>query len=468
MPTLRELLNPQTADAQLAANPPERSGVTTDKVAAEVSRYPGVNADVAIGNLAGRAPAAPTTPPAPVDRGYAGGMAESEARKMWQANGNDATGWNKNPDGTWSAPGSIKAGENGSTSYMDRINNAFGQFKPKSENDIIKEETSAIQDQINAINNVFDSRVAAASKANEGRVGSTRALNTEAGTAFSPMGAAATDATNASNQQIIDSINNDRLAEISNLMAAARGAATKRIESQTDRFIGLANDQVTALANAYNLSADEEKNLRDAVIARAKLTGTLDGDPTIELRQLLADEAQRKTQNDLATRELDAKIREAEASGKKVIQGDNGKVLVYDPYTNKTTVLGDYGKGTGSGSGTFSQDSFYDLIISDLSNGTIDYNAVIADYGADVAKRVDDRIRELRRNGKDPFAGPAAPPANTPAVLDRAPGVQYPSRPTSSGSNSSMPSVRVGPDGKVQLYNEPARVNPNDYITTIR
>lgn len=305
---------------------------------------------------------------------------------------------------------------------MDRINSAFGQFKPKSEEDIIKQETSMVQDQINAINSVFDARIAAATKVNEGRTGSTRALNTEAGTAFSPMGAAATDVTNAANQQVIDSINADRLAEISNLMAAARGAATKRIESQTDRFIALANDQVKAFADAYGLSAQEEANLRSDAIARAKLTGDLGGDPTIELRQLLADEAQRKTQNDLANRELDAKIREAEASGKKVIQGDNGSILVYDPYTNKTTNLGSYAKG-GSGSGGFSQDSFYDLIISDLASGTTDYGTIITDYGSDVAKAVDTRIRELRRNGKDPFAQPTGIPDRAPDVTD--PGRQY-------------------------------------------
>lgn len=469
MPTLRELLNPQTADAQLAANPPAQSGLTTGQVASEVSRYPGINADAAIGNLAGRAPASPTPPAPTMDRGYSGGMSESEARKMWAANGNDATGWNKNPDGTWSAPGSVKAGESGSSSYIDRINNAFGQFKPKSESDIIREETSAIQDQINAINNVFDSRVSAATKANEGRSGSTRALNATAGTVFDPMGAAAADATTVANQQIIDSINNDRLAEISNLMAAARGSATKRIESQTDRFIGLANDQVTALANAYNLSADEENNLRNAVLARAKLTGSLDGDPTMELRQMLADEAQRKTSNDLATRELDAKIREAEASGKKVIQGDNGSVMVYDPYTGKTTNLGNYGKGTGTGSGNFSQDSFYDLIISDLASGNTDYGTIITDYGSDVAKAVDTRIRELRRNGKDPFA-PAGSPSSAPSVPDRI--VDSPSAPVGrtpvAPSNPSTPSLRIGANGKPELYYPERKSNVSDYITTIR
>lgn len=218
--------NANTSPAALA----ESSGVSQAEVMEESKRFPDLNPDAIIGNImskrsnvaAGKAPAAappPTTlsgsmaetqfakdsakleqmkglnappppsaqapaPPAPI------GMPESEARKYWEAAGNDSTGWQRNQDGSWTPDSSVNLGKKPAVDP----NSIEGKLQAASES--IQEEydrnqakldaLQATADQQNAqliqsIKDMYAQRKAQMERLNRGLVGSTTQAGIRAG-----------------------------------------------------------------------------------------------------------------------------------------------------------------------------------------------------------------------------------------------------------------------------------------------
>ena len=324
-----------------------------------------------------------------------------------------------------SSSGSSSSVSGGGTNFgellTDRIDKAFSAFAPKTEEEILETEMDKIQDQINAINAVYDTRRLDAVRGNKGRLGQTKALNVASGTSFDPIGAAKVDERETTNQQILDAIEQERLAEIANITAAARGSATTRVERNADRLIEIANSEISALADAFGLSAQEAQSLRNEAISRANLTGELGGDPTIALRRFLSDEGQRQFDNTLSRdqfgldeRQTDANIRqvdsnisnanarlrlaeqEAARAGAELVQLPNGDFGYFDLDTRGFVTLGNFAaprSGGGTGTQERSRNNFIEGLAVGVLNGENSFSFIEEDYGPEIAEDVEAYLR---------------------------------------------------------------------------
>lgn len=230
-----------------------------------------------------------------------------------------------------------------------------------TEDQLLERENARIQEQVDAINALFDARVGSAEVAGRGRLGSTRALNAVSGNLFNPFGQARRAETESANQAIINEINRERAAQISNLYAAARGEATRAFESQEDRLVQTADLFINSMVDAYKLTADEANSLRNNALSIAALTGQLDGESTLDqqrldlsLQQYLTDAAFQADQNARANRELELQVEQARQSGFQPQQFADGTVGYWDfsQPTPQFTTIGNFARITGGGGGS--------------------------------------------------------------------------------------------------------------------
>jgi hypothetical protein len=234
-----------------------------------------------------------------------------------------------------------------------------------SEAEILAQEEAAIQNQVNALNQIYVNRTNEAQREGYDRLGRGRSLNALSGTAYSPFGEARTQGIERQNSQVIDAINAEKAAELANLYAAARGEATRKVEYQSAQLAENTNAYIDQMVNAYSLSQDEAESLRNEAARIAQLTGYYNGQATLDrensdfsqnmdLRSFLASREDELAGREQTNRQIDMQAEELRRSGYQVDQMADGTVGYWD-YSSGTprfTSIGNYAKAaTGSGSG---------------------------------------------------------------------------------------------------------------------
>lgn len=93
---------------------------------------------------------------------------------------------------TYGAPDGIGDGAGGyGSSLIEAIQSRFPSYNLETDQDVLYEqEVARIQNQIDAINALYDARITDEREAGRGREGQTNALSAVSGTAFSPFGTA--------------------------------------------------------------------------------------------------------------------------------------------------------------------------------------------------------------------------------------------------------------------------------------
>lgn len=235
-----------------------------------------------------------------------------------------------------------------------------------SEAEILAQEEAAIQNQVNALNQIYVNRTNEAQREGYDRLGRGRSLNALSGTAYSPFGEARTQGIERQNSQVMDAIRAEQAAELANLYAAARGEATRKVERNADRLSENTNAYIDQMVNAYSLSQEEAESLRSEAARIAQLTGYYNGQATLDrensdfsqnmdLRSFLAGREDELAGREQTNRQLDMQAEELRRSGYQVDQMADGTVGYWDysQGTPRFTSIGNYAKATGGGgSGT--------------------------------------------------------------------------------------------------------------------
>lgn len=232
----------------------------------------------AAGGTAAPATAAPSAAPT--------GISEDEARKQWAANGNNATGWTKNADGTWSNGGNNPGGvarpildgsTNGGTSDA-----STDVAKPRSQEEIRQDQLRQAQAMIDATEATFQDQLAGIRSRGVADLNQTSSIAVGAGLAGSPFQQAQEKKTTNATATEEKAAQNQRTAEISKIQAAALDRATDVYDKeiaryQTDRQFAAdekarSNADAAAKTTAARLAASETiKNLAKSGIALSEI-----------------------------------------------------------------------------------------------------------------------------------------------------------------------------------------------------
>lgn len=229
---------------------------------------------------------------------------------------------------------------------ISRIETAFPQIGNLSREELAAQEMSRIQDQIDALNRIYDIRVQEEQRRGEGRLGSTRSINALGGTLYDPFGAGRVAETEAVNQQAIGAVEAERANLIASLTNEAASRANAQFAEQTDQAIRRADSYVSAITNAYQLSQQEAQALRQEALQRAQLSGQLDGDPTLNYRQYLLDVTTQLETSRRADEQLELQRQQFERSGYETqVMPDGSLVAIdYSTFPPTTQVIGNYSR----------------------------------------------------------------------------------------------------------------------------
>lgn len=243
---------------------------------------------------------------------------------------------------------------------MDRINALFPEVEQLSEDELAAREMARIQDQIDAINQMFDVRMGEERRRGEGRMGQSRAVGALSGTLYDPFGQARMRETEAANVEAERAIE----AERRNLIASLTSEAAKRAQGRFSENRQLAMQRADALVNSitdvYRLNMQEQQALRQEALQRAQMTGELDGEPTLNYQQFLLDTTQALEQSRRADEQLELQRMQFERSGWQTQMMPDGSLVAID-YTTQppsTQVIGRYARPVAArGGGASAQDT---------------------------------------------------------------------------------------------------------------
>ncbi len=121
---------------------------------------------------------------------------------------------------------------------------------PVDEEAIRKKKLDEMQTEIDALNKVYAMKRHEAERAGLGRLGSAGAIQARRGLLGSDFGASQTAAQESANQDVYSAIDAEKNAKISNIMAAARGAAQSEIASKVEARRKGADSYVAFLKDA--------------------------------------------------------------------------------------------------------------------------------------------------------------------------------------------------------------------------
>lgn len=235
--------------------------------------------------------------------------------------------------------------------YMSQLNSRYGQSSTFDEEAYRKQSMDDLQRQIDAIKQKYVGVINAEQQAGSGRLGQQRGLSTISGTRFSPRGAAEQTNVENMNQKAIDAINADMNAEINAATAAANGMMQAEIRYRGQQASSSADSYLSNMLNAYKTYQGDRQMEQEQAARYAQLTGMYGGAPTLALRQYLTDTQNQSFQNDLANRELQAKIDQANQKNYSLSQLDDGTVVAFDPQTAQMSTLGKYARPVASSGG---------------------------------------------------------------------------------------------------------------------
>lgn len=254
------------------------------------------------------------------------------------------------PTPTQPTTGTVPPQSSTYSSMMDQINSRYGQTPAFDEAKTRAQSMADLQTQIDAIKQKYVGTIQAEQQRGEGRLGQQRGLSTVSGTRFSPRGAAEQTNVEGQNKSAIDAINADMNAEIAAATAAANGMLQQEIRYRGEQASSQADSYLKNMMSAYGLYQGDRQAEQDQAARYAQLTGSYGGAPTLALRQYLTDTQNQSFQNDLANRELQAKIDQAQQKNYSLSQLDDGTVVAFDPQTGQMSTLGKYAKQPASSS----------------------------------------------------------------------------------------------------------------------
>lgn len=250
---------------------------------------------------------------------------------------------------------------------MSRIESAFPEVSTMTQDELAAAEMARIQDQIDAINQLYDVRLADEQRKGEGRLGSTRSLNALSGSLYDPFGQARTTETEAYNREAEGAIQAERANLLASLTNEAAGRAQSQFQEQTAQALKRADSYVSAITNAYQLNQQEEEALRKEALQRAQLTGQLDGQDTLGYRQFLLDSVNALEDNARADQQLELQRQQYERAGYQTQVMPDGNLIAYDmnKFPPEPIVIGNYARPTtAGGSGGTTDDPALDYLNS--------------------------------------------------------------------------------------------------------
>jgi len=236
---------------------------------------------------------------------------------------------------------------------IDRINAAYPDINNMTQDELAAAEMARIQNQIDAINAMYNVRVQEENRKGEGRLGSTRALNALSGSLYDPFGAGRTEETASYNREVVSKIQAERANLIAGLTSEAAARAQGQFQENSRLAMEKANSYVSAITNAYQLNQQEAQALRQEALQRAQMTGDLNGDPTLSYRQYLLDVTTQLENSQRQDEELNLRKQEFERAGYQTQVMPNGQLVAIDyrTYPPTTTVIGNYAPPRSSGGG---------------------------------------------------------------------------------------------------------------------
>lgn len=258
-----------------------------------------------------------------------------------------------------------------------------GLTAPIDENAIREEAIKRMQAQIDATNRMYADELARAKVQGTGRLGTTTAIQGKRGLIGSDFGEAQIQGTENLNEQVYQSIEQERLAKISALMNDARSYADQEIRNRREQMLAGFDARTQLYAtkeerkNKATLSAvqalidkgvapDEIGNLGDFARYYGITENELKSKYQTAKKQIEAEQA--KQDLELRKQEADIKKIEADIAKGKLIELSEGG-MIYNTETGevfknpKTSTASRTTSGGGAGSSTAQYTSDLDAII---------------------------------------------------------------------------------------------------------
>ncbi len=361
------------------------------------------------------------------------------------------------PTATTPAATTTTTTEDPYAAFLDEIKSRYasvtsGYLTPEQ---IRAQSQSQLQNQIDAINARYATLIDEEQDRGVDRLGRTRAMGVNSGTAFSPIAVGEQNRTEDVNSAAIRAIQADMGAEIAAAQAAASGFETQQINYQQEAARQAADSYISAVTSAYGLRQSAEDSASTNAARAAGLTGYFNGQPTMEMREYLNDQTQQAFENGIITqeqsradKELTLAIEEAQKKDYQITQFDDGTVAYFDSETGDLKTLGKYAapvrtSSAGGPSAPISVGSSpYDDYVKSIQAGSLTIGDLETAYGSSFSKAVADRYNEVTRAG----GYPAAAAATTPA--------------TTTTPTSVTPTGRYGSLNADGTYGSPAATNP--------
>lgn len=217
---------------------------------------------------------------------------------------------------------------------LAQVNAQYGTPRTQlSEAEIAQQEAKRVQDQIDAINRIYDVQLEDTKLEGMDRTGRASSLQVARGTKWSPYGEARTAETERFNAKEVAAVNAQRAVQIAAAMGLADERTVARVTAQAKDASEQAQNFINGLSSVYNLSIQEQQQATNEASRLATLTGfDPSGNATIALRQYLTDLEQNAIDNTYRNDQLSITRQEALAQGKEIIERPDGSVIAVDRY----------------------------------------------------------------------------------------------------------------------------------------
>ena len=241
------------------------------------------------------------------------------------------------------------------TAYSTAVTNASTNANQViDENAIRAKALQDMQAEIDATNNAYASKLSSAKVAGANRLGQTTAIGARRGLLGSDFGQAQIDTTNSANTDIYNSIENERMVAVQNLMQKARDNAQAEIDKKTTAKNTGAENYIKYLAEQ---TASKEKNtaslIQNLIASNIDPSKDLDstGDNSLEALAKMYGITASKVKADYTTAKKlkDASDAKTALENKKTMAGiykdsmlnvgDGQQAYYVDPETGKVTMV---------------------------------------------------------------------------------------------------------------------------------
>lgn len=239
----------------------------------------------------------------------------------------------------------INAAEKASSDFSQ------GGLSDAEQQSIRDQTTASFQAEIDAQNKLYADKLASAQVQGANRLGSTTAIEARRGVLGSDFGAAQTDTTNNANQDIYNSINDEKAAAIAGIMGNARDASNTAIQQKTQAKQAGLDSYLKYLQDASTRSTTNAQTAAQSLLANKQALTDLTPD---QQNQLLTSygvtpDAVTTAYNTLKTQQDAAAAKAAQDAQYNLTPGTtrydaNGKVIASVPAKQNTQIVSANGR----------------------------------------------------------------------------------------------------------------------------